>query len=518
MPSPHMPTKYLGPQVFYAPTVTRTRQPLGTDYIQPETGKYYAISTIWQVGKNPTTGVEGEMWILTKIVSNVAYWELFTTAATGTVTALADSNMVEVGPNGDGLINVIGDTNSIITTAVDGILPNTLRVKVKVGEKNASAVAGKAGVLSVNSAQFNIDTLTGWVSLVGGAGPAVNQFTTTTGGPVSASAGNINLTGATTTYTDGSVANTVRTEVMGTNHALFVGRGASSPAAVLSVGTNGQVLIAATGADPAFATLTSSDSSISFTVGPNTLSLQVAGGTSVGKTITGDSGGALSPTAGNWNIVGGTTAAGTSPVVTAGSGSTLTVNVQRAQAISAGDTTKVGLANFDSKYFSVTSGFVSWVLPTSFSAYLDASVANVTGDATPYVIICNSTTLNQGSAYDTGTGNFVAPGTGIYQFNASITINNVGAGHTAARLLLRIQNGSGTDQQLIGIAECSAATCASSSAQMEFSGAATVPMTSGWKANLVVIVSGSTKTVGVGGGAAPNEPKCSFSGFCVALT
>ena len=47
---------------------------------------------------------------------------------------------------------------------------------------------------------------------------------------------------------------------------------------------------------------------------------------SVGQTITGDSGGALSPTAGNWNIVGGAAlSAGTNAAITSGSGSTLTV-------------------------------------------------------------------------------------------------------------------------------------------------------------------------------------------------
>jgi len=69
------------------------------------------------------------------------------------------------------------------------------------------------------------------------------------------------------------------------------------------------------------ALLTSSDGSVTFTPGHNTLSLQVAGGTTTGKTITGNSGGALSPTAGNWNIVG------TGSLTSAGAGSTLTFSL-----------------------------------------------------------------------------------------------------------------------------------------------------------------------------------------------
>jgi hypothetical protein len=78
------------------------------------------------------------------------------------------------------------------------------------------------------------------------------------------------------------------------------------------------------------------------------------------NTITGQSGGSLSPTAGNWNIYGGTSAAGTTPVSTSGAGSTLTTNVQISQAIAATDATKIGLAAFNSANFTVdANGFVS---------------------------------------------------------------------------------------------------------------------------------------------------------------
>ncbi len=74
MVSPLNPTKYLGPNVYLAPTVVRDRQPTLADYRQPETGKNYPLCTSWQVGKNPTTGVEGEIWLLSKIVANQGYW------------------------------------------------------------------------------------------------------------------------------------------------------------------------------------------------------------------------------------------------------------------------------------------------------------------------------------------------------------------------------------------------------------------------------------------------------------
>ena len=60
-----------------------------------------------------------------------------------------------------------------------------------------------------------------------------------------------------------------------TNHGVLVGAGTSA-ITQLAVGTSGQLLIAATAADPAFATLTSTASSITYTTGAHTLNLDVA--------------------------------------------------------------------------------------------------------------------------------------------------------------------------------------------------------------------------------------------------
>lgn len=59
-----------------------------------------------------------------------------------------------------------------------------------------------------------------------------------------------------------------------TQHSVLVG-GASNAISSASVGTNGQVLLGATTADPAFATLTSTGGTIAFTTGANSLNLEV---------------------------------------------------------------------------------------------------------------------------------------------------------------------------------------------------------------------------------------------------
>lgn len=58
------------------------------------------------------------------------------------------------------------------------------------------------------------------------------------------------------------------------SHSVLIGQG-TSPISTITVGTDGQVLIAATGADPAFATLSSSGSSIGQTPGAGSLSIDI---------------------------------------------------------------------------------------------------------------------------------------------------------------------------------------------------------------------------------------------------
>jgi len=95
--------------------------------------------------------------------------------------------------------------------------------------------------------------------------------------------------------------------------------GSTSPSA--QVTTDGELLIGSTAApNIRVGSLASSGGTITITAGSGTINLDV-NGSSVGQTITGDAGGALSPTAGNWNIVGGT-----GGISTSGTGSTLTIN------------------------------------------------------------------------------------------------------------------------------------------------------------------------------------------------
>ncbi len=105
-------------------------------------------------------------------------------------------------------------------------------------------------------------------------------------------------------------------------HGVVLAEG-NNPFVIASPGVSGTILMSnGVGSDPSFQ----------------------SGGSSIGNTVTGDSGGALSPTAGNWNILGGP------GVTTTGSGSTLTIN-----SVVFTDTTAATLA-VDNGYNATAAG------------------------------------------------------------------------------------------------------------------------------------------------------------------
>src|SRR5574338_4571 len=163
-----------------------------------------------------------------------------------------------------------------------------------------------------------------------GAAP-IETLTGNVGGPVGPDgAGNIDVLGGNNITTTGnSSPNTLTIDVTGTtNHAVQIGNATGSLTSI-PVGTNGQVLIGATGADPAFATLTSPGNTIVFTPGPNSLNLET--GATIADEYDTDSGTAV-PAAGVLEILGGT------GIDTSGAGNTVTVTLETPVIVANGGT------------------------------------------------------------------------------------------------------------------------------------------------------------------------------------
>jgi hypothetical protein len=114
--------------------------------------------------------------------------------------------------------------------------------------------------------------------------------------------------------------------------------GATGVPVLTALATDGQLIIGSTAGVPAAATLTAG-TGITITNGSNSISI-AANGAIVAQTLTGDSGGALSPAAGNFNILG------LSGSKTSGSGSTITVKSPPFSQVSGNGTSVLNTGEF----------------------------------------------------------------------------------------------------------------------------------------------------------------------------
>lgn len=149
-----------------------------------------------------------------------------------------------------------------------------------------------------------------------------------------------------------------------TDHGVILGQGTLENMVATAAGTDGQLLIGATGADPAFSDLTSTGGTITITPGPNTLNVEA--GAVVPTTFDTDSGSAV-PAANNLDILG-TAAQGIST-----SGATNVVTITASDA----STTQKGVieTSTDAESIAGASTTVA-VTPASLAAKLGTQTSN----------------------------------------------------------------------------------------------------------------------------------------------
>lgn len=281
---------------------------------------------------------------------------------------------------------------------------------VVIAEGNSAftvATPGAAGTILMSNGPGSDPTFQPGGSMV------PNTLTGQSGGALSPTLGNFNIYGATVSA--------------GTSPVATSGSGST-------ITTNVQISQAIAAADATKIGLSNFDSSSFAVAATGFVTLSTTG---AGKTITGDSGGALSPTANNWNILGGTVAAGTSPIKTAGSGSTLTINAQISQAIASTDATKIGLSNYNSAQFSVdANGFVT------LAGASTAPILGIVPDA--HTAPGTTPVIPNGSGNITLSGSTVAAGTTPIQTNSL-------AANTIAIQVQKSQAIAATDATKIGL-------------------------------------------------------------------
>lgn len=284
------PLSYLGVEPVAPPLLlTNNRAPTTSDY------KNFNVGTWWI---DRSTAPSEDVWILVNKDNNVARWIKFFTGISQ-VETLTGNVGGPVGPDSLQNIDVVGAGPYIVTGNPaawtltiddDGTIADqyTTNLGVAVPVANNLNVLGGTYIATVGVG----DTIT-----IDTTADVAAQYTTDLGVAVPV-ANNLNVLGGTYITTTG-VGDTITIDTSGAVASSFVtDAGIATPAAgVLNVlggeligttgagntvtanldrGTNGQVIIAATGATSAYANITSGDGSVAITNGPNTVDLSVA--------------------------------------------------------------------------------------------------------------------------------------------------------------------------------------------------------------------------------------------------
>lgn len=238
-------------------------------------------------------------------------------ATDATRVGLAAFDSADFSVDANGFVTLIG-LGALFFNADSGqATPNASGIVNVVGGIGLTSIA------SGNTITFDVDSsiATSYVTDSGSAISAGNILNVLGGvGLTSTGSGNnltINLDSPVVVANGGTGRTTL------TVNAVLCGN-ATSIIGMTNQGTDGQVLIARTAAIPAFATITSTGSTIAFTLGPNTLNLET--GSIVSKSFTTNSGTAT-PSAGILSVVGshGLNTSGATNIVTVAVNNTLTL-------------------------------------------------------------------------------------------------------------------------------------------------------------------------------------------------
>lgn len=448
--------------------------PIVTAVVDPATPWTASTDYSYPIGQTWVNTAGNNYFVMTSNPSaTTGYWIQLSSGTTGVDLFAMQTGSTPIGPDSGGIITFSGAVVAAGTNPVrtDGTASTTMTLEVQTSQAIASADATKIGLCNFSSGQFAVDS-TGFVTLAGG-GLAIDSFTPDTGtSPVVPTAGGlVAIRGQT-------VANVSGIQTTGALNELDIAM--FSP-------FKGDFNFTETAAG------TAHDLQCTHTDNTNTGSHS-----EVNVSVGGTSGG--NPWV-QWNVLGSKTySLGINNVP--GTGGTGALNLY----YQANDTGGFGSGT---NYWNMTTdGERTMPLQPAFSAYLTADQANVTGDATPYSLITYTEAFDQNNDFNATTGVFTAPVTGLYQFNAMISLINLAVTHTACSSGIIPTSATQHWSYLYN------PVAMSSSAENSFSMSALISMTAGDTAYLSTTVSGGTLTVGVRGTGAAGDA-CKFSGYLV---
>jgi len=336
------------------------------------------------------------------------------------------------------------DLSGTVATSVDGdsgtATPAGNVLTLAGGSNITSSAAG-------STVTFDLDSTIS----ISGSFTAGTGITSTTGN-ISASSGNMSASGSITastgniTATAGDLVAGANLTVGGLSTGVLVSNGLGNVSSIN--GTDGQLVIGATGSDPLWANLVSGDASIVITNAANSIDLRVSGSPTA-LTFAADSGSTV-PIANTITMAGGTNI---NTIAMAGSVSFNLDNIITVQ----GETIDPGLSGDSALQFDINSinKFIAGVddsdgdsfkvsqggalgindffvidsnghrllpMQSSFFAQRNTTALNVTGDGTVYTVAFDVEVFDRNGDYNPITSEFMAPVDGLYCFGTHVLV------------------------------------------------------------------------------------------------
>jgi hypothetical protein len=277
-----------------------------------------------------------------------------------------------------------------------------------------------------------------------------------------------------------------------TDHGVMIGSGVTAVTPI-TVGATGELLTGVTGADPAFATISSGD--FTFT--------NAAANTARRLSVTNSGTGATS----NANLLVGSDNGDPQILMTSGIND-WTIQLDQSDSASFKLHHGSGTAGPQIMRVDNATSNTNWNYQSRFLANLINNLVNVTGDGTYYLVKFDNSFYDVGSPYNPATGYFTAPIAGTYLFNVGITFENI-TNQTGGNVVLI------TTTQNYNLYVGNPQNMKMYSNHLTVCGTALAKMSVGDTAQVTVWIynGGSPKTVSINGASAPAAYGSFFQGY-----
>ena len=300
----------------------------------------------------------------------------------------------------------------------------------RAGGTDVAVTDGGTGLSAVATGELLYGSAANTYSALAFDGTATRYLANTGGGATIPAWSQIDLTNGVTGILPVGNGGTGATTL--TDHGVLVGSGAGA-ITPLAVGATGELLIGATGADPAFGTSATGDFTFTSATAAQDRALTVSNTDTT----------AANYSAAHVEIQTQSATTGDPYIrfnVNGGQDYAFGIDNSDSDKLKIQDDTDPSTGN--NLWTMTSAGERTMPLQPAFLAYNSATDNNVTGDGTAYTCEFNTEIFDQGGDYDNTTDTFTAPLTARYNLSALVAFTGVVATNTTAILGIITSNGN----------------------------------------------------------------------------